>query len=196
MHQVDPKDGYSVGDYRNDWQRRLLKFLVPIVHPDKPTRVTITIGNTIFDALDGGRKVDWGVVFRDMAKGLENPNPPPFAHFCFICTRVKVCLRQTRSWTTGRPRRWPDTGSPRIRIRGPELIRTSLSQLQRHRLDRDLRGRPTRGRNRRIGRHPDLLQSGPRDRQAQFHRKLSRGRNNRVLNRKEDRNGWRNPLLA
>ena len=48
MHQVDPKDGYSVGDCRNDRQRRLFKFLVQIVHPDKPTRVTITIGNTIF----------------------------------------------------------------------------------------------------------------------------------------------------
>ena len=67
MHQVDPKDGYSVDDYRNDRQRRLFEFLVSIVHPDKPTRVTIMIGNTIFGALDGGREVDWGVVFRDMA---------------------------------------------------------------------------------------------------------------------------------
>ena len=58
MHQVNPKDGYSVGNCRNDRQRWLLDFLVPIVHPDKPTRVTITIGNTIFRALDGGREVD------------------------------------------------------------------------------------------------------------------------------------------
>ena len=58
MHQVDPKDGYSVGDCRNDRQRRLLEFLVPIVHLDKPTRVTITIRNTIFGALDGGKEVE------------------------------------------------------------------------------------------------------------------------------------------
>ena len=58
MHQVDPKDGYAIGDCRNGRQRRVLEFLVPIVHPDKPTRVTITIGNTIFRALDGGREVD------------------------------------------------------------------------------------------------------------------------------------------
>ena len=58
MHQVDPKDGYSVGDCRNNRQCRLLEFLVPIVHLDKPTRVTITIGNTIFGALDRGREVD------------------------------------------------------------------------------------------------------------------------------------------
>ena len=53
MHQVDPKDGYAVGDCRNDRQRRMLEFLVSIVHPDKPTQVTITIGNTLFGALDG-----------------------------------------------------------------------------------------------------------------------------------------------
>ena len=47
-------DGYSVSDCRVDRNRRLLEFLIPIVHPDKPTRVTITIGNTIFG--DFGRR--------------------------------------------------------------------------------------------------------------------------------------------
>ena len=70
-NQVDPKDGYSVRDCRNARQRRVLEFLVPVIHPDKPTRVTITIGNTIFGALDGGRPVDWGVVFRDLAQKVH-----------------------------------------------------------------------------------------------------------------------------
>ena len=87
MHQVNSKDGYSVGDCRNDRQRRLLKFLVSIVHPDKPTQVTITIGNTIFGALDDGREVDWGVVFWDMAqrlaKGVGKPKPTPICPFLF-----------------------------------------------------------------------------------------------------------------
>ena len=68
-------------------QRRLLEFLVLIVHPDKPTQVTITIGNTILCALDGGREVDWGVVFRDMAqrlaKGVGKPKPTPICPFLF-----------------------------------------------------------------------------------------------------------------
>ena len=87
MHQVDPKDGYSVSDCRVDRHRRLLEFLVPIVHSDKPTRVTITIGNTIFGALDGGREVDWEVVFRDMAqrlaKGVGKPKSTPICPFFF-----------------------------------------------------------------------------------------------------------------
>ena len=65
----------------------MLEFLIPIVHPDKPTRVTITIGNTIFGTLDGGREVDWGVVFRDMiqrlAKGVGKPKPTPICPFLF-----------------------------------------------------------------------------------------------------------------
>ena len=85
MHQVDPKDGYSMGDCRNGRQRRVLEFLVPIVHPDKPTRVMITIGNTIFEALDG--EVDWGVVFRDLAQRLAKevmkPKPTPICPFLF-----------------------------------------------------------------------------------------------------------------
>ena len=87
MHQVDPKDGYSVEDCRNGRQHRVLEFLVPIVHLDKLTRVTITIGNTIFGALDGGRKVDWGVVFRDLAqrlaKGVGKPKPTSICPFLF-----------------------------------------------------------------------------------------------------------------
>ena len=87
MHQVDSKDGHSVRDCQNDRQRWLLEFLVPIVHPDEPTRVTITIRNTIFGALDGGGKVDWGVVFRDMAqqlaKGVGKPKPTPICPFLF-----------------------------------------------------------------------------------------------------------------
>ena len=44
LHKVDPKDGFSVKDCRNDRERRMLEFLLPIVHPNKPTRVTRTLG--------------------------------------------------------------------------------------------------------------------------------------------------------
>ncbi len=50
---VNPKDGYAVEDCVDDQHRRLLQFLVPVLHPEKPTRVTITLDNTIFGALSG-----------------------------------------------------------------------------------------------------------------------------------------------
>ena len=58
IHEVDPKDGYLVKECRDARERRLLEFLVAIVHPDKPTRVTRTLGNTIFGAISGERSVD------------------------------------------------------------------------------------------------------------------------------------------
>ena len=60
LHMVDPKDGYSVRDCRDARHCGLLEFIMPIIHLDKPARVTITIGNTIFGALDGGQKIGIG----------------------------------------------------------------------------------------------------------------------------------------
>ena len=129
-------------------------------------------------------------------RGLGNPNPPRFARFSSTCTRARVCSRQTRKWITGRRRRWPDTESPRIRIHGPERTRISLLQLQHLRLDRDPRGRPAGDRSRPTGRHPGLLRSGLGDDQARLHQNHNRGRNNRALNRKVRRNGWKSHSLT
>ena len=40
------------------------------MYPEKPTRVTITVGNTIFEALSGERPVDWGIVVKDLVQRL------------------------------------------------------------------------------------------------------------------------------
>ena len=86
-HLVDPKNGYPIRDCKDARHRRLLEFIVPVIHPDKPTRVTITIGNTIFGALDGCRPVDWGQVFRNLVKRLvtraKKAKPTPIFSFLF-----------------------------------------------------------------------------------------------------------------
>ena len=101
MHQVDPKDGYSVSDCRVDRHRRLLEFLIPIVHLDKPTRVTIT-SETQSSAcwmVGGNSTGEWssGICCRGWQRGLGSPNPPPFAPFCSTSTKAKVCSQQTRT---------------------------------------------------------------------------------------------------
>jgi hypothetical protein len=55
----NPKDGYSIEDCTDLRHRRMLAFLAPIIYPEKPNRITVTWGNTIFGALNGGRKVNW-----------------------------------------------------------------------------------------------------------------------------------------
>ena len=69
-NDADPKDGFPIRDCRDSRERRLLEFMVSIVHLDKPTRVTHTIGNTIFGALSGDRPVDWGKVFSKLVQRL------------------------------------------------------------------------------------------------------------------------------
>lgn len=58
VHLLDPKDGYAIRDCLDERQCRMLGFLIPIIHPEKSTRVTITLANTVFGVLDGNRKVD------------------------------------------------------------------------------------------------------------------------------------------
>ena len=48
---VDSKDGFPVCNCRDAQKRRLLEFIVSILHLDKPTRMMITIENTIFGAV-------------------------------------------------------------------------------------------------------------------------------------------------
>ena len=68
--RVNPKDGYAVADCKDPRVKRVLEFLVPLLYPEKPTRVTITIGNTIFGALSGERPVDWGILVKDLVQRL------------------------------------------------------------------------------------------------------------------------------
>ena len=64
--QVNPKYGYAVSECKEARARRVLELLVPLLYPEKPTRITITVGNTIFRALSGERLVDWGQVVKDV----------------------------------------------------------------------------------------------------------------------------------
>ena len=88
LHEADPKDGFPVRECRDAGERKLLEFLVPIVHPYKPTRVTRTLGNTVFGALGGERPVDWAKIFAELvnrlvsAAGKTKPIPIcPFLSF-------------------------------------------------------------------------------------------------------------------
>ena len=48
----------------------MLEFLIPILYPEKPTWVKVTVGNTIFGALLGEGKVDWGIILQSVVAKL------------------------------------------------------------------------------------------------------------------------------
>ena len=70
---MNPNDGFAIDDCEDVRAKRVLEFLIPIMYPEKPTQIMMTVGNTIFKELLGERKVDWGIIIQSVvAKLVEN----------------------------------------------------------------------------------------------------------------------------
>jgi hypothetical protein len=100
----NPKDGYSIDDCKDPRHRRLLAFLVPIVYPEKPNRITVTWGNTIFGTLNGGRKVNWARVITilvvQLAARVGKSRASPICPFLYHLYERKELLRpeEEKAW--------------------------------------------------------------------------------------------------
>ena len=96
--EADPKDGFPVRECRDPRECRLLEFLVPIMHPDKPTQITRMIGNTIFGAISGERPVDWAIIFMELVNRLVGragkTKPTPICSFLYHLYESKGLLTQ------------------------------------------------------------------------------------------------------
>src|SRR6202161_2067797 len=51
----------------------MLEFLMPILYPEKPKRISLTMANTLFGALSGVRPVNWGLLIHEVV-GRAIPN--------------------------------------------------------------------------------------------------------------------------
>jgi hypothetical protein len=60
-----PKDGFHPRNCRNLRERRVIEFILPILSPEKPKRLSITMANTLFGAMSGVRPVNWGRLIRE-----------------------------------------------------------------------------------------------------------------------------------
>ena len=61
----DPKDGFHLGNCRNPRERKIIEFNMPILSPEKPKRLSITMANTLFGAISGVRPVNWGRLIQE-----------------------------------------------------------------------------------------------------------------------------------
>ena len=97
-NDADPKDGFPVRECRDARERRVLEFLVSIVHPDKPTWITCMLGNTIFGALSGERSVDWAIIFMELVNrllgGAGKTKPTPICPFLYHLYESKELLTE------------------------------------------------------------------------------------------------------
>jgi hypothetical protein len=99
-----PKDGYAIEDGTDVRHRRVLVFLVPILYPEKLNRITITMDNTIFGALNGGRKVNWARIISNLVVQLVarvgKSRASPIRPFLYHLYERKELLRpeEEKSW--------------------------------------------------------------------------------------------------
>jgi hypothetical protein len=100
----NPKDGYNIEDCTDPRHRRMLAFLALIVYPDKLNRITVTLGNTIFGALIGGRKVNWARILTNLviqlAARVGKSRASPICPFVYHLYERKELLKpeEERTW--------------------------------------------------------------------------------------------------
>ena len=71
--ELDPKEGLHPANCRNARERRVLEFLLPILYPEKPKWISLTMANMLFGALSGVRPVNWGLLIHEVV-GRAIPN--------------------------------------------------------------------------------------------------------------------------
>ena len=94
---ANPKDGFAIADCEDSRAKRVLEFLIPILYPKKPTRVTVTVGNTIFGALLEERRVDWGIMLQTvvakLVEGARKLKATPIGPYVFHLYMGQEVLR-------------------------------------------------------------------------------------------------------
>ena len=95
---INPMDGHVVAKCIDPKEKRVLEFIIPILYLEKPGKVTLTVGTTIFGALSKIRKVSWGQVLHEvvdkLVSGLEKGKPTPISPYLFHLYNRFECLRE------------------------------------------------------------------------------------------------------
>ena len=87
QNPTNPKGGFAIVDCVDLRAKKVLEFLIPILYPEKPTWIIVTVGNTIFGLLLGERKVDWGVILQSviarLVEGTKKYKATPIGSYLF-----------------------------------------------------------------------------------------------------------------
>ena len=68
--KVDTKYSYFVKNCKDKRERRILAFLVPILSPEKPYNITLTLATTLLLAYSEKKVVDWGSIIGELVHWL------------------------------------------------------------------------------------------------------------------------------
>ena len=64
--EVDHKECLHPANCLNPREWIMLEFIMRILNPDKPKRITLTMANTLFGALSGVQPVNWGMLIHEV----------------------------------------------------------------------------------------------------------------------------------
>ena len=142
LHEGHSKDGFPVRECRIDQERKVLEFLVPIVHLNKPTQVTQTLENTIFRVLEGDRPIDWSKIFMDLVNrlvggaGKSKPTPIcPFGYHLYESQGLQTEEEETDYWVAQELTQYqiiPDQdGDSKPKSEGVKIITTLAPTVQK-----------------------------------------------------------------
>lgn len=90
-------DGYKVTDCKNEREMKVLAFLVPILHSEKPRSCPMTLASTILSSYAGTREVSWSRIMRDLVyelvQAVGGKTPSPLCPFLVdLCQKFRVLL--------------------------------------------------------------------------------------------------------
>ena len=106
MNPPSSKDGFKVEDCASERERRMLRFLVPILNPDKPTTLPLKLLKAIYGAYTGKRMCVWGhilqeVLSREVPKIGGKKGCPLFPFIYHLYFRFGILTtREKEDWRT------------------------------------------------------------------------------------------------
>ncbi len=91
-------DGFKVADCKDPREQRLLQYVVPILNPEKPSTLTVTLARGIFSTLLRKKKINWAyLVHRNTqkwARNLDNKKGCPLAPFLYHLYEKNGCITE------------------------------------------------------------------------------------------------------
>ncbi|CAM6129143.1 unnamed protein product [Calypogeia fissa] len=98
---INPKEGWVLRKCNHIPLRRVLAFLVPLIYPERPNRVTVKIGSTIIASYLRMRKISWPKILEDViskqVKILESKTPSSLScYLAHIYFHQKVMFREEK----------------------------------------------------------------------------------------------------
>jgi hypothetical protein len=92
-------DGFKVTDCVNPREQRLLEYVVPILNPEKPTTLTVTLAREILSALHRRKKINWAYLvhrnIQKMARTMGSKKGCALAPFLYHLYEKNGCITST-----------------------------------------------------------------------------------------------------